>query len=72
MNAKELQKEKTAPSHSVRDEMCYCGHLRSNHEDPALLPFPGLAPGHGKCSDESCDCVKFTWKSFVDLKGTVT
>jgi len=40
----------------VKDEMCYCGHLKSEHNDI-------YAKGHGSCT--KCNCKKFTWKEFV-------
>jgi len=43
----------------IVDEMCECGHLRSEH-----LPYrPAVAAGHGRCTE--CDCGKFTWACFV-------
>lgn len=41
------------------DEMCTCGHFRSDHSGADV---PGLR-GHGYC--KVCECSKFTWKSFV-------
>jgi hypothetical protein len=40
----------------IKDERCYCGHLKSEH-------FNTLVRGHGKC--KKCWCKKFTWKEFV-------
>jgi len=40
----------------VIDEMCRCGHKRSEHNDT-------LARGHGNC--KKCKCVKYTWTSFI-------
>ena len=42
----------------VIDELCRCGHRRSEHMDT-------VAKGHGGCLKPECGCVKFTWKSFV-------
>lgn len=49
------------PLGTVLDERCWCGHLRSEHEDTA-------AYGHGACKADgvpACPCPKFTWKSFI-------
>lgn len=43
---------------SGRDELCYCGHLKSQHN-------PTVTPGHGSCAVRPCECAKFTWKAFV-------
>lgn len=41
----------------VVDEMCHCGHLRSEHR--TILAF-----GHGDCT--MCkDCPKYTWKAMI-------
>lgn len=40
----------------VRDELCVCKHLKSEHGNT-------IARGHGSCT--KCECGKFTWKSFV-------
>ena len=37
-------------------ELCYCGHLRSEHANR-------FAKGHGKC--QQCECKQFTWKEFA-------
>ena len=46
---------------SVVDEMCWCGHLKSQHN-------PTIVPGHGSCAVRPCDCTKFTWKTNVYAK----
>lgn len=58
------------------DELCRCGHARSQHNHAA----GGLAWGHGDCREglpigargerpsspgAMCPCSKFTWLSFV-------
>lgn len=40
----------------IKDERCYCGHLKSEHWDR-------FSQGHGPCI--KCDCPQFTWKEFV-------
>jgi len=47
---------------TIIDEMCTCGHLKSQH-NPTKLKVLAEIEGHGKCT--VCDCKKFTWKSFV-------
>ncbi len=45
------------------DEMCICGHLRSEHND---LDYNNPAAiGKSNCSKSSCGCPRFTWSSFV-------
>lgn len=52
---------KVLPWKDEQEELCYCGHLRSQHKDT-------LAVGHGACT--KCACRKFTWKAFVNkLEG---
>lgn len=41
---------------SIKDEVCTCGHLKSEHT--------GLN-GHGACTVEKCGCIQFTWASWV-------
>jgi hypothetical protein len=45
-NLKSLQEK------GVLEEMCYCGHLQSQHAEE----------GHESCS--LCDCKKYTWSKF--------
>lgn len=40
------------------DEMCTCGHLRSEHGNRRAI-------GHGACMKIGCSCAQFTWKAFV-------
>ena len=40
----------------VKDEVCTCGHLKSQHA--------GLN-GHGICTEEGCECAQFTWEKWV-------
>lgn len=42
----------------IVDEQCSCGHNRSNHGNT-------LAPGHGECLRDDCNCRKFTWTEMV-------
>lgn len=58
----------TAGKRQIQDEMCVCGHLRSEHDDR-------FAAGHGACraarafgEKNLCKCAQFTWKSFVFAK----
>jgi len=43
----------------VIDEICDCGHKKSEHNDAV----EGFAKGHGDCT--YCSCRKFTWKKFI-------
>ena len=50
------------------DEMCYCGKLRSEHQDlevPGMSPHPALA-GKGECPESGCK--RFTWKEYIFKK----
>lgn len=40
----------------IVDEVCTCGHLRSEHSDT-------IAFGHGNCGH--CFCQKYTWKALL-------
>jgi len=40
-----------------QDEMCSCGHKRSDHRDR-------FDQGHGACT--LCYCPQFTWVKFLD------
>ena len=42
----------------VTDEICSCGHRRSEHADTLSL-------GHGQCLYPSCACQRFTWVCWV-------
>lgn len=42
----------------IVDEICYCDHKRSQHNDT-------LVGGHGSCSLIGCPCTKFTWRAFI-------
>ena len=46
----------------VVDEVCRCGHLKSEHTDT-------FQAGHGRgmhmARIDGCDCIKFTWKDFI-------
>jgi hypothetical protein len=44
----------------ILDELCHCGHLRSEHTDT-------ISFGHGMC--ERCPCLKFTWFAMVTKPG---
>lgn len=50
-------------SEDIQDEMCTCGHLKSEHADLV----DGFIPDAGEC--EQCDCVRFTWESFIFKEG---
>ncbi len=41
----------------ILDELCTCGHKRSEHNDT-------FTEGHGSC--KKCKCVKFTWSKFIE------
>jgi len=47
----------------VADEMCVCGHKKSEH----LGVFP--VEGHGACTYALCICPKFKWEYFMDKDG---
>ena len=44
----------------MQEEECYCGHLKSEHNNTKLNE------GHGSCANDYCMCEQFTWKRFVD------
>ncbi len=51
----------------VADEMCHCGHKKSEHNDT-------ISKGHGECKHfyfGACLCRKFVWKTFIDKDGKV-
>lgn len=43
--------------------VCKCGHTgdgeHSQHKDTLI------EPGHGKCLEADCLCIKFTWKGWL-------
>ena len=43
----------------VVDELCSCGHLRSQHNDSSFM-F-----GHGSCGEEYCHCKQYTFVKFM-------
>jgi len=52
----------------VVDEMCKCGHLKSDHGSHSI----NLGDGHmiresheGNCCARKCECPGFTWARFV-------
>jgi len=45
------------------DEMCLCGHLRSNHND-LDFGFGKHSSLVGKGACPRCDCSRFTWATF--------
>jgi hypothetical protein len=47
------------------DELCACGHLKSEHHDSIGVLSGDWNSGHGACKIEGCDCKKFKWISFV-------
>lgn len=55
--AKKLMKMK-----SITDELCFCSHLKSQHNDKLFTKLI-FSKGHGSCI--LCECIKFTWKSFI-------
>jgi hypothetical protein len=44
----------------VVDELCTCGHKRSEHSPRGIHES---LDGHGPCDE--CDCFKFTWKGWI-------
>ena len=44
---------------TIIGELCDCGHEKADHKNA----LGGIAPGHGECG--KCDCIKFTWASFI-------
>jgi len=53
----EITKANERLREKIIDEMCTCGHLKSQHAGHALIE------GHGSCNE--CDCRKFTWEKWV-------
>lgn len=50
------EEQKTMIREDRADELCSCGHRKSEHNDT-------LARGHGSC--KVCGCRKFTWVKFI-------
>jgi hypothetical protein len=53
----------------VFDEMCECGHLRSEHGS-LTLPIKHSnkrvrVHDHGSCCASGCACTRFTWTRFI-------
>jgi len=48
-----------------KDELCKCGHLKSEHNDNIGMK------GHGSCSRVECYCSKFTWKQNIEREETI-
>ena len=42
----------------IVNEMCYCNHLRSDHEDR-------FDYGHGPWAYPTCNCPQYTWRNFI-------
>ena len=47
----------------IVDEMCACGHKKSEHDNS--MPGVKVTEGHGACGVSDCDCGKFTWVEFI-------
>lgn len=43
---------------NIKDELCRCGHLKSEHQD-----LYTISHGDGPCRE--CACKKYTWAAFV-------
>jgi len=43
---------------TIVDEMCACGHKRSDHCDR-------YETGHGACQFVRCSCEQFSWQAFI-------
>ena len=50
------EKQKDLIRQGKVDELCSCGHRKSEHYDT-------IAVGHGPC--KKCNCIKFTWVKFI-------
>ena len=59
VKAKAPKKEKMP---EIKDERCYCGHLRSEHDYHAGARTPANK-GKGRCL--KCACFKFVWKEYI-------
>lgn len=48
----------------IIDEVCYCGHLQSEH---GSLWFDQMLieSGHGKCLHDDCGCSRYKFLDFV-------
>jgi hypothetical protein len=54
---------KELPNGSVIiDEMCRCGHKRSNHG-----PGPANEDGHGACARTKCKCKRFVFENWITI-----
>jgi len=59
----------------VQDELCECGHLKSEHTwqqtnelGSKMRGAKGVSEGSGFCL--KCRCGQFTWKAFLLKNGT--
>lgn len=54
----------------VVDEMCECGHLKSDHGSLNVRLDESIVrePNDGSCCAGSCHCEKFTFARFVTLE----
>jgi len=53
----------------MEDEMCSCGHSKSEHRDAAYVLSGAIETGGGIC--RMCNCDKFTFVSFIaETDGT--
>jgi hypothetical protein len=51
----------------AEDELCTCGHPRSEHDD-VYAAWEGTAaavPGRGCCCADGCGCRKFKWADWI-------
>ena len=51
------------------DEMCYCGYLRSEHNDLKFVGIDAHPSLKGKGDCPAGDCIRFTWKEFIFKDG---
>ena len=48
---------------AITNEVCTCGHKRTEHSDTFQF-------GHGNCQERTCACSKFTWKAFEHVPAS--
>jgi hypothetical protein len=56
----------------IADELCNCGHNRSEHYDQGGVVMDGEIIGfygHGGCSIDGCQCNHYRWERFIYQEG---
>lgn len=56
---------KKPPVREIIDELCYCGHFRSQHAGLPPIQGHGVCLAKGDKKSRPCICPKFTWAKFI-------